>query len=540
MASGDKIQIYTRPQVDILLANKQSKLDNNINNLNYIENTLDNKGSGVVVKPKITAPSQIKYSTGFTLLATESKTAFKDNGAEIDHYEWILPDNSIMIGNSITYIAPSSAYVGQTITFKCRAVDTLGNTSIYNTIDILVSDNTAPTINNLIWDNNEHYDNTTYILTIDATDLDGNTLTYGVTSDPNTDITIVQDGSNPNIFYVTYGDLSIDKYYTFNVTVSDGLASDSKSDVKLVHAFLPTGQTAIIAGGYDGNNIFNTVDYVIISTLSNSKVFGELNDHKRSLEASSNGVNSRGVFGGGSYLSAPLSNIDYINITVMSNASNFGNLSQAKYLMGSASNGTNDRAIFGAGTTTSVYLNTVEYITISTPSNTQDFGDLILQCYDPSSTSNGTNDRAVFNGGHGTNTTTYNVIEYLTISTPSNAQDFGDLINTVYASGATSNATFNRGVIAGGASSSNVYSLIQYFNISVLSNSISFGNLSAPVNDHDTTSNGTNNRALNVGGYGLTARTNVIEYFNISIPSNAQDFGDLHSPNNTISATSNA
>ena len=78
-------------------------------------------------------------------------------------------------------------------------------------------------------------------------------------------------------------------------------------------------------------------------------------------------------------------------------------------------------------------LNTIDYITISTPSNAIDFGNLTIKRRQLAATSNGTYNRGIFGGG-------CNVIDYMTISTLGNAIDFGDLTLPILEIAATSNA----------------------------------------------------------------------------------------------------
>ena len=125
------------------------------------------------------------------------------------------------------------------------------------------------------------------------------------------------------------------------------------------------------------------------------------------------------------------------------------------------------------GGTTPTYLNIVEFVTIATTGNAQDFGDL------NTATANGgalsSNTRAVYAGGEAPSYT--NTIEFFTIATAGNATDFGDLItarSSIY--GATSNNV--RGVIVGGYASpgSNVNS-IEHVTIATTGNAEDFGDL---------------------------------------------------------------
>ena len=69
--------------------------------------------------------------------------------------------------------------------------------------------------------------------------------------------------------------------------------------------------------------------------------------------------------------------------------------------------------------------NVIDYITISTTGNAQDFGDLTVQCIKWCFWC-GSATRGVIAGG-GVPPSTNNTIEFITIASTGNAQDFGDL-----------------------------------------------------------------------------------------------------------------
>ena len=68
--------------------------------------------------------------------------------------------------------------------------------------------------------------------------------------------------------------------------------------------------------------------------------------------------------------------------------------------------------------------NTIEFITIQSTGNAQDFGDLTSARYLSANMSNSI--RAVIAGGGSPSAT--NTIDFVTIKTTGNASDFGDLI----------------------------------------------------------------------------------------------------------------
>jgi len=80
----------------------------------------------------------------------------------------------------------------------------------------------------------------------------------------------------------------------------------------------------------------------------------------------------------------------------------FGGIPSVEYALPAG-----DRGIFAGGYN---LINAIEYITISTPSNSTDFGDLVVDRYGAAATSNGLNDRAVFAGGSDSITTLDSII----------------------------------------------------------------------------------------------------------------------------------
>ena len=77
----------------------------------------------------------------------------------------------------------------------------------------------------------------------------------------------------------------------------------------------------------------------------------------------------------------------------------------------------------------------MDYITIASTGNAQDFGDLTVARSSLSTVSNSL--RAVFMGG---STPSYsNVVDYITIASTGNAIDYGDLASPTAGSGGSSN-----------------------------------------------------------------------------------------------------
>jgi hypothetical protein len=171
--------------------------------------------------------------------------------------------------------------------------------------------------------------------------------------------------------------------------------------------------------------------------------------------------------------------------------------------------------IAGGGSSPNFNENTIEYITISTLGNAQDFGDLtgLGSGYRTQGLANQT--RGVFGGGYG------NALCYVTISSTGNALDFGDSINT---SGQNGHGVSNqvRGIFGGGGNGN----VLEYITINSTGNAVDFGDLSSQKENSAAASSST--RAIYAGGItSPNITTNAIDYITISTTGNSVDFGDL-------------
>ena len=171
--------------------------------------------------------------------------------------------------------------------------------------------------------------------------------------------------------------------------------------------------------------------------------------------------------------------------------------------------------------------NFLEFVTIATTGNGQDFGGVSTVFRYGAGISNST--RGLICGAYqgGGASGTLNTIQYLTIATLGDTLDFGDMTNNsnngVQGMGATSSST--RGITFGGGTPSTIAE-IEYITISTLGNSQTFGDLSSNRYLCQGVSNGT--RGV-VGGGDNSGAVNIIEYITIASTGDAQDFGDLSS-----------
>ena len=280
---------------------------------------------------------------------------------------------------------------------------------------------------------------------------------------------------------------------------------------------------------------------------------------------------ARGIFAGGEVPSSPnrTDRIDYVNISSTGDATDFGNLIQAKrFAVGSASR---TRGLFQSGGTVSVLINESDFITIASTGDAQDFGNLVISAHRRFAGSNQTrtivagtispadttaidfatiastgnyvdfgnlsegrfgaaplfnSTRGIFVSGctNSAGTTFTNTIDFVTIATTGNAQDFADSpvilresvgfanpVRGIYGTGfVTNNSTFNTN--------------LRYITLSSSGQSTTFGDCSQTVEAYAGLASPT--RGLYAGGSTPTV-TNAINYVNIATEGDTVDFGDL-------------
>ena len=298
------------------------------------------------------------------------------------------------------------------------------------------------------------------------------------------------------------------------------------------YMYFPTGRTdergrgrGLLMQGYSGGE-FNSIIYINIQSLGNTKDFGDTTENVYSNVGGGNGL--RGIFAGGySGNNSPdtdLNIIDYVTIATTGNAKDFGNLSNNLRYPGAVSNSTR-MVILGGG---APRLNVIEYLTIASTGNATDFGDLDGGTRGSNCNSMMSPTRGIVAGGNDAPGAKYNSMEYITIATTGNSQDFGDLSDPAAGQGAGGNcSSTTRGVVHLGMTSPNRVNTIEYVTIATLGDTTDFGDLTQQKSSSSPCSNSL--RGVWFGGAlapsGTT--TNVIDYIEIATRGNAQDFGDI-------------
>jgi len=285
------------------------------------------------------------------------------------------------------------------------------------------------------------------------------------------------------------------------------------------------------------------------STLGDFVDFGDLVATNQYFAGTSNGVNDRGIFGGG-YSPNATDTIQYFTCSTAGNCIDFGNLTEARGVLGACSNGTTDRAVFAGGGLASnppqydITTDRIDYITISSPGNATDQGNLVRARDYCAALSNGTNDRGINATGRTFSPEVMRrEIDYWTISSTGNSADFGDLTDIRMAPATASSDTNERGLFMAGSYGADYGNEIDYITISTTGNATDFGDMAGAdpagypvangVRGHPGgSSNGTGERGFCMGGYtnisSVQSWYKQIEYVTISTPGNSQAFGNLN------------
>jgi len=309
---------------------------------------------------------------------------------------------------------------------------------------------------------------------------------------------------------------------------------------------MPSGNTEIRGAGSGravrvggtapgGSSVYNTMDYVTISTTSNAIDFGDLSLGR--TQASTCASSTRGLIQGGTSIPSVHATIDYVTISSSGGANDFGNLSQSVRAMsqGSSNNiigvryGGYGGSVGGAPDTS--ISNVIDFVTFATTGDAINFGSL---------TSNGTGQGYAIHGcqsptrgiAYGGANLAAKKIEFITFATRGNGQDFGECTVNQNDGGALSDST--RGVQVGAGSPAS--DVMEYITMATFGNGTDFGNLTDARGCRGA-SNAT--RGVMMGGY-EGGMSNLIDYITIQTTGNATDFGDLTNATQQMGALSDA
>ena len=172
------------------------------------------------------------------------------------------------------------------------------------------------------------------------------------------------------------------------------------------------------------------------------------------------------------------------------------------------------RGLYALGWSGSGYINNIDFVTIATTGNAQDFGDLTI--FKGFVAAAGSKTRAVFSRSY--NGSGNNVMDFVEIATQGDATDFGDATISNWSPAGCGDST--RGLFGGGAPDNNT---LEFFTFASTANATDFGNLYT-ARDMAACSNST--RGL-FGGGKPGGDLNIIQYVTIQSLGDGVDFGDL-------------
>ena len=279
------------------------------------------------------------------------------------------------------------------------------------------------------------------------------------------------------------------------------------------------GARGVYMGGRTPTNL-DEIDYINIATTGNSVDFGDLATASRGFASGQTSSRVRGLAIGGSPTSQTVAAITIASTGSATEHSSI--LNTGTRLSAGASSSTRALTAGGIGGSPATQLNVIEAVDIASLGSAIDFGDCTISAYYRTGLASPT--RAVIAGGYAP--AVHNVIEYVTFSTQGNAADFGDLTVASFRSGSGGNST--RGLFVAGGTGISPFpetNAIDYITIATLGNAQDFGDATQGVKYAGGVSSPTRHAIM--GGFLPSAQTNTIEYMTISTTGDAIDFGDL-------------
>jgi hypothetical protein len=194
-----------------------------------------------------------------------------------------------------------------------------------------------------------------------------------------------------------------------------------------------------------------------------------------------------------------------------------------------------NRGITAGGSTPGSFTNNIDYYTIPSLGNSQDFGDLTDSKNQMGAAASRT--IGLFFGGY--TPSVLDKIEKLTIASTGSSVDSGaDLINSNNRKNVSALSNQTRYVTFGGRIAPNNFQEITYGDFSASQNAVDFGDPSAAVSSSITFASSV--RGISAGGFVNPTYVNTIDYITISTLGDAQDFGDISVPRGQAAGFSNS
>jgi len=124
-----------------------SAIKSGITDVEVIEKILlSSQEISLIQPPTIFGPNKKMYNSTLNLMA-DTVSLFDELGIYISAYRWILPDESSIENKSISYEIPNDInLIGTTLTFKCKAIDSLDNESDWTIFEVLIDNDDNPNV----------------------------------------------------------------------------------------------------------------------------------------------------------------------------------------------------------------------------------------------------------------------------------------------------------------------------------------------------------------------------------------------------------
>ena len=295
--------------------------------------------------------------------------------------------------------------------------------------------------------------------------------------------------------------------------------------IKTFTSNLNGGGRALFGGGVHANTFLNIIDYVTISTNANAVDFGDLTYTQYAARSFSS--STRGLWYGGYPGSTSINNISFVTISSEGNSQDFGDATDRNNSGAGIANAT--RGLAATGSYGPALSNNIDMVTIATTGNATDFGDTFHIAQNSSGCGSPT--RGIVAGGNPGNPSpanNSNTIEFITISTLGNGQDFGDLLR-VRADGPFGGSNSTRAFLAGGvfpSPESQIYTMDK-IEIATTGNAIDFGDLKNNSQHGNATASAV--RFVSMGGAFPSSPYSVeeVQYANFATGGTALNLGDL-------------
>ena len=302
------------------------------------------------------------------------------------------------------------------------------------------------------------------------------------------------------------------------------------------------GTRAVLVGGIDGTgNADSFIDFININTNGNAQDFGATYQIQQPFSFSSR---TRGIIAGGAPANGTgneVSDIKFITIASLGNITTFGDIGRDTYSNASGcSNETRGLIAGGSGDGVFSPVNRIDYVTISSTGNAQEFGDIQASKNRVQHADFGNSTRAIFAGGYYTTGSggTSNSITFTQYATQGNTTNFGACTQSEnIRMGGASNAI--RGIFGGGQPRNS--NSLDSITIPTLGHAIDWGDLTSGRSFVTATSSPTRcvfTGGSDSGGSGY-AGSNIMDYVQFASKGNAIDFGNLTNGRARIGTFSN-